>query len=68
MFRSQTDHHQGDTIFLLTSVTKFNTISYPERHSNNKTRQDLTHTFQQACCYINILNLVTEVKRNIVSP
>ena len=23
MFRSQTDHHQGDTIFLLTSVTKF---------------------------------------------
>jgi hypothetical protein len=22
MFRSQTDHHQGDTIFLLTSVTK----------------------------------------------
>jgi len=25
MFRSQTDHHQGDTIFLLTSViTQFN--------------------------------------------
>jgi len=23
MFRSQTDHHQGGTIFLLTSVTKF---------------------------------------------
>jgi len=42
--------------------------SYPERHSNNKIRQDLTHTLQQACCYINILNLVTEVKRNIVSP
>ena len=39
-----------------------------ERHSNNKIRQDLTHTLQQACCYINILNLVTEVKRNIVSP
>ena len=39
MFRSQTDHHQGDKIFLLTSVTKFITT-----------------------------NLVTEVKRNIVSP
>ena len=22
MFRSQSDHHQGDTIFVLTSVTK----------------------------------------------
>jgi hypothetical protein len=26
MFRSQIDHHQGDTIFGLTSVTKFNFI------------------------------------------
>jgi hypothetical protein len=43
MFRSQTDHHQGDTIFLLTSVTNILDI-------------------------YNILNLVTEVKRNIVSP
>ena len=43
-------------------------LSCPEGHNNNKIRQDLTHTLQQACCYINILNLVTEVKRNIVSP
>jgi len=28
MFRSQTNHHQGDTIFLLTSVTKFNILMY----------------------------------------
>ena len=41
MFRSQMDHHQGDTIFVLTSVTKFNIID---------------------------VNLVTEVKTNIVSP
>ena len=57
MFRSQIEHHyQGDTIFVLTSVTKFNVIDvlvYPERHSNNKIRQDPTHTLQQACCYIN---------------
>ena len=26
MFRSQIDHHQGDKIFVLTSVTKFNFI------------------------------------------
>ena len=26
MFWSQIDHHQGDTIFVLTSVTKFNFI------------------------------------------
>ena len=26
MFRSQTDHHQGGTIFLLTSVTKLNKL------------------------------------------
>ena len=24
MFRSRIDHHQGDTIFVLTPVTKFN--------------------------------------------
>ena len=26
MFRSQIDHHHGDKIFVLTSVTKFNFI------------------------------------------
>ena len=26
MFRLQTDHHQGGTIFLLTSVTKLNNL------------------------------------------
>ena len=26
MFRSQIDHHQGDTVFVLTSVTKFNSL------------------------------------------
>jgi hypothetical protein len=26
MFQSQIDHHQGDTIFVFTSVTKFNFI------------------------------------------
>ena len=26
MFRSQIDHHQGDKIFVLNSVTKFNFI------------------------------------------
>ena len=41
---------------------------YAVRHSSNKIRQDLTHTLRQACFYINILNLVTEVKRNNVSP
>jgi len=28
MFRSQTDHHQGDTIFFLTSVTEQQTYEY----------------------------------------
>jgi len=32
MFRSQIDHHQGDIIFVLTSVTKFNFIDY-NRHA-----------------------------------
>jgi len=31
MFRSQIDHHQGDTIFVLTSVTKFN-FTGPNTH------------------------------------
>jgi len=28
MFRSQIDHHQGDTVFVLTSVTKFNSLMW----------------------------------------
>ena len=60
MFRSLSDHHQGDTLFVLTSVTKIIDVaarllqcvcwvlSCPDR-----TRQDPTHTLQQACCYIN---------------
>ena len=28
MFRSQTDHHQGDTKFFLTSVTQQQTYEY----------------------------------------
>ena len=35
-------------------------------YNNHRTRQDPTHTLQQACCCI--YSLVTEVKTSIVSP
>jgi hypothetical protein len=111
MFRSLSDHHQGDTIFVLTSVTKVTDVAaclqvtkgnefsmnlinwclcifyqiwssvclfslpvamcvlgpvfscycyaFPGMShtrngiTNNRARQDPTHTLQQACCYIN---------------
>ena len=53
MFRSQIDHHQGNTIFVLTSVTKFNFI-------------DVAACLHAATSIK--LNLVTEVKTNIVFP
>jgi hypothetical protein len=36
MFWSQTDHHQGDTIFVLTSVTKFNLLMQQHAESDNR--------------------------------
>ena len=69
MFRSQIDHHQGCTIFLLTSVTKFyfidccssmpvvmcvlGPVSSCYCCAVLGMTQDPTHTLQQACCYIN---------------
>ena len=36
MFRSQIDHHQGDTIFVLTLVTKFNFTDVVPASDNRK--------------------------------
>jgi len=36
MFRSKIDHHQGDKIFVLTSVTKFNFIDVAIKINNIK--------------------------------
>ena len=54
MFRSLSDHHQGDTIFVLTSVTKIIDVAACLLHCNRHAATSIT--------------LVTEVKTNIVSP
>ena len=79
MFRSQIDHHQGDKIFFLTSVTKFNFIDVAAcsmQHDGQSMTETCRRSFRvlnntNACRHAAAsikLNLITEVKTNILSP
>jgi len=57
MFRSQIDHHQGDKIFFLTSVTKFNFIDVAAC-SMQHDGQSMTETCRRSFRVLNNTNIL----------